>query len=187
MCSPTTGLSTPHATAVVEGLLAAPWGAAGEGAAPPWLPKPCEVWCLRQCQAFFVLTVCVCQRALTMKPKAKQNEAKEKKKGQTTQKPPARGLLLLPLGDPTARAVAALVTGTGSGRWDGTETRVTARVNGAREVSRLDPPHAARWPALSSHTSEEAVHRQKTNGTKGRPLIFSAGGCDGIRGLRLWL
>lgn len=93
------GLSNPHALAAVEGLLAAPWGSAGEGAAP----KRCEVWCLRPRKFFLlphqVLTVCVCQRALCTKPKAKQNEAKGKK-GQTTQKPPFRVLLLLTLGDP---------------------------------------------------------------------------------------
>lgn len=34
--------------------------------------------------------------------------------------------------------------------------------------------------------SEEAVHMQKTNGIKGRQLIFSAGGCDGMWVLKVW-
>lgn len=45
------GPSNPHAMAVVEGFLAVPWVAVGEGAAPTWLPKPCAVWCLRPLEA----------------------------------------------------------------------------------------------------------------------------------------
>lgn len=66
---------------------------------------------------------------------------------------------------------------------------VTAGVNPSWERSAGWPlPHAA-WRALLPAHLEEAVRRQKTNGKKGRQLIFSAGGCDGMwvlsPGLRL--
>lgn len=45
----------------------------------------------------------------------------------------------------------------------------------------------AAWRSLRLPHSEEVVHTHKTNGIKGRQLIFSAGGCNGmwVSGMRL--
>ena len=64
---------------------------------------------------------------------------------------------------------------------------VTAGVKLSHERSAwLDPAPCCLAHSLLPPHSEEAVHMQKTNGIKGRQLIFSAGGCDGIWVLRLW-
>ena len=93
---------------------------------------------------------------------------------------------------PIALAMAVLVTWTESDCFDDTETDVrgpfvTAGVKLSCERSAwLDPAPCCLANSLLPPHSEEAVHMQKTNGIKGRQLIFSAGGCDGIWVLRVW-
>lgn len=92
---------------------------------------------------------------------------------------------------PIALAMAVSVTWAESDCFDNTETDVrgpfvTSGVNRATRSAWLDPAPCCLAHSLLPPHSEEAVHMQKTNGIKGRQLISSAGGCDGIWVLRLW-
>lgn len=129
----------------------------------------------------------------TAKPKAKQNEAKKKKKDKPHTKASTKSSVAADTWViPTALAMAVLVTQTERDYFDGTETDVrgpfvTAGVEQSQERSAwLDPAPCCLARSLLPPHSEEAVHMKKTNGMKARQLIFSAGGCDGIWVLRLW-